>query len=422
VIRFPLVLVAIAVVCWLAGWPLGIDSAVYRAGAQAVWHGQPLYAALPGLPDWAPPLPFTYPPISAIGFLTLAALPVQLAWGLVSVASTGALAVVSRLCDAPRSVLVLPAMLLLEPVWRTIGFGQINLVLMALVLVDVLGTHRHRGLLIGLAAAVKLTPLIFVLHLLVVGRRADAARAVGAFVGLHAVGALLLPADTVRFWTSALMGGNSATSNGWFGNQSLNGMVQRLTGEADWAFGLALALCAVTVVVAMILVRRTSDPLDALLITAFCGLLVSPISWTHHWVWVVPLLLVLARRDVRFAVPVALVFTGAQVLLEASAYVLVGCAVAGLSMTWRSRLVTRYGKSRAHSSDSSSPCVEAVGRQLSNADSDTGEEEVSDVRHVSLLRRRGPRPARCRRATPAGRCVSPPGACCARRAAPSDPR
>ena len=156
---------------------------------------------------------------------------------------------------------------------------------------------------------------------------------------LHAAGALLLPADTARFWSSALLGGNSASSNGWYGNQSLNGMVQRLTGESDWAFGLALVLSAAAVMVAVLLVRRTRDPLDALLITAFCGLLISPISWTHHWVWVVPLAIVLARRNAWLLVPVALVFSGTQFAggrfaLEANAYVLV--PVVGLVlMAWQ---------------------------------------------------------------------------------------
>ena len=56
-----------------------------------------------------------------------------------------------------------------EPVWHTVSFGQINLTLAALVAIDVCRWRgsRYGGMLAGVASAIKLTPLIFVLYLAV---------------------------------------------------------------------------------------------------------------------------------------------------------------------------------------------------------------------------------------------------------------
>jgi alpha-1,2-mannosyltransferase len=306
------VLVGAAVWWWASRLPLGVDSAVYRAGAMAVLRAEPLYQPLREAPPWAD-LPFTYPPVAAILFVPLAVLPVQLGWAGLSVLSVLALGTVVRtvLCHlrpqwASSGVAVNGLVLLsfgLHPIWSTVGFGQVNLVLMALVVVDTLGLRRSRygGVLTGVAAAVKLTPLIFVLHLAAVGRRAEAARALGTFALLQAAAGIALPADTVDYWTSAVptwhRGGSSYASN-----QSLNGLLQRVTGEAGYALPVSVALAAACLLVALRLARRLhagGQPLAALLVTALCGLLVSPISWGHHWVWVVPLGLLLLDRAAR---------------------------------------------------------------------------------------------------------------------------
>jgi len=305
-------LVAIAMVCWQLGWPVGVDSGVYRAGALAVLHGNPLYGSLRFLPSTSGGLPFTYPPVAALVFLPLAALPPQVGWGLLATLSLLGLGFVlhASIGDSARALprWLLPALgigvLALEPVWRGLALGQVNVLLMALVVVDVLVLPRtgRRGALVGLAAAIKLTPLVFVLHLLVTGRRADAARAMGTFVGLNAVCAALLPADTLRYWRSQLLGGDSATTASWAGNQSLNGLIQRLTGHSSWSFALAVGAGILCLAVALPMARRLhqrGEHLGALLVSAFCGLLVSPISWTHHWAWVVPLAGLLVARAAR---------------------------------------------------------------------------------------------------------------------------
>lgn len=298
-----LVFAVVGVVAWALGWPIGFDDAVYRAGAWAVLHGKPLYEPLATLPDWSQvrQLPFTYPPVAALLFTPLTLLPLQLAWGAMAVASTLALGFVvrtgaggARAAWTPAATAALLGAFALEPVWRSFSLGQVNLLLLALVLADTLLLPRTRwgGTLIGVAAAVKLTPLIFVAHLLVTGRRADAARAVGTFFGLNLLGALLLPTDTVDYLTGGMLGGDHATGNAWGGNQSLNGLLQRLTGQASWAFSLAAVGAAACVVVALLLARRLhrrGQALGAVLVTGCAGALASPISWSHHWVFVVPL-------------------------------------------------------------------------------------------------------------------------------------
>jgi alpha-1,2-mannosyltransferase len=303
-------LAAVAVIWWLLDRPLGIDSAVYRAAGFAVSHGEPLYAPLSYLPGWAPELPFTYPPFAAVVFVPLAALPAQLCWGLVAAAAPFALFLVLREFT-DRSWVVLGAFGL-HPVWQTIGLGQLNLVLMALVVVDVLRLRGSRfgGVLIGLAAAIKLVPLIFIGHLLLTGRRADALRAAGTFAAAGTLGAVLLPGDSVRYWTSAVYSGHFAEMKAWVGNQSWAGFLARTWPQWPWLLGFAV----VVGFVAVLLLRwrhRAGDDRGALLVTAGCALVVSPISWTHHWVWIVPALgWLLADGRLRSAAALAILFTG----------------------------------------------------------------------------------------------------------------
>jgi alpha-1,2-mannosyltransferase len=310
----PVGLVLAGIVSWLIDWRLGVDSAVYRSGALALLHGEPLYdsMSLSAEPPWAR-LPFTYPPTAALLFVPLALFPTQVSWGLLGAVSVLGMSLVVRVCvealpERPswltpgRTTLVLSLVLLgIEPVWRTLFLGQINLVLLTMVVVDVLVLRGRRagGVLIGIAAAVKLTPLIFVPHLLLTGRRADALRAVGTFVALQALMLLLIPHDFRQFWTHAVTDPARTGPIYWAGNQSLNGLVLRLSDLAPWSLKVALVIGAVLAVPCAILVRRLhlrGQPVAAMLVTAFLGLLVSPVSWSHHWVWVVPLIVFLLAR------------------------------------------------------------------------------------------------------------------------------
>jgi alpha-1,2-mannosyltransferase len=305
------------IVSWVIDWRLGVDSAVYRSGAIALLTGEPLYDKdfLLSEPPWAS-LPFTYPPTGALLFVPLALFPTQISWGILAAISVLALALVIRvsievtrpswLNPARATILATIGALALEPVWRTLFLGQINIILMALVVTDVLvlgtvtGRARHLGgVLVGVAAAVKLTPLIFVPHLWLTGRRADAVRALGTFAVLQALIFALRPHDFARFWTVAVTDPARTGPTFWAGNQSLNGLVLRLSDLAPWALAAAVGIGAVLAIPAVVLVRRfhhAGQPLAALLVTAFFGLLLSPVSWSHHYVWVVPLLVLLLAR------------------------------------------------------------------------------------------------------------------------------
>jgi alpha-1,2-mannosyltransferase len=311
----PAGLLVAGIVSWLIDWRLGVDSAVYRSGAIALLTGEPLYDNdfLSSEPPWAR-LPFTYPPTGALLFVPLALFPTQVSWGILAAGSVLALALVVRIAvrslparptwmtPATTTIVVTLVALGIEPVWRTLFLGQINLILMALVVVDVLVLGRVRrvgGVLVGVAAAVKLTPLIFVPHLWLIGRRADAVRALVTFAALQALIFVIIPHDFARFWTVAVTDPERTGPTFWAGNQSLHALILRLSDLAPWALGAAIGVGALLAIPAVRLVLRfdrQGKPLAALLVTAFFGLLLSPVSWSHHYVWVVPLLVLLLSR------------------------------------------------------------------------------------------------------------------------------
>jgi alpha-1,2-mannosyltransferase len=331
-----LLVLVFGVVAWLAGWHLGADSAVYRAGALTLVHGDPLYTrdVLTALPDWVR-LPFTYTPAAAPLFLPFALVPSGLVWGVIAVLSVVALMVVITVVSSSpgglpllgRSWWALPAgtaaALALEPVWKTLFLGQINLILMAFVVLDVLVLSargsRWAGVLIGVAAAIKLTPLIFVPHLFFTGRWKDGLRALGTFVALEAVMFAVIPVDAMRFWRDSATDPSRVGSVHWIFNQSLNGLVNRASHLAPWSLAVAVGVAAVLAVPAVWLVvrlHRRGEDAGALLVTAFYGLLLSPVSWSHHWVWAVPLITLLLVKGKRWAAAaVTLLFVSQIVML-----------------------------------------------------------------------------------------------------------
>jgi len=184
---------------------------------------------------------------------------------------------------------------------RTIYLGQVNLILTALILWDLLqpdvtasGRRRWwKGVATGVAAGVKLVPLIFVPYLLLTRRFREAAATLAGFAATVAVGFAVLPHDSSRWWLHGmfLADGNRAGFMGWAGNQSLRAIVTRFAGsvaagQAPWIAAACVAL--ILGLAAACLLDRAGYPVPALLATALTGLLVSPVSWDHHWVWVAP--------------------------------------------------------------------------------------------------------------------------------------
>ncbi|MCG8926041.1 glycosyltransferase 87 family protein [Lentzea sp. CC55] len=288
---------------WSGHHPIDLD--VYRLGGLAWLEGRPLYDGFTG-PPLDPELPFTYPPIAAVLFSGLGFVPEGLLAPLVVAAGFVLLTVVCLAVTAevqPRLTLAVgpPAAigaLALDPVWTTFGYGQINLFLLALVVVDVLlvTDRRWRGVLVGVAAAIKLTPAIFVLYFLVKRDRRAAITSVTTFAGLAVVGFLAAPADSLRYWLHALPDPGRIGDMSLSTNQSIRGLLRGLDLAPGLETPLWAALAAAVVAAAVVVARRTRDDLVALFVIAAAGLLASPVSWLHHWVWCVPVLLFLALR------------------------------------------------------------------------------------------------------------------------------
>ena len=295
------VLLQIAVVAAFAVVYRPFDLQIYLWGGRAVTSGTRLYLGS-AHGNW-----FTYPPFAAALFSPLAAGPalaVRLVWEEASVAAFGWACVVTlRLAGRRPTRTVVLAMvaagLLLEPVYHTLYLGQINLFLLALVLADMCRVSRGRpaGIGIGLAAAIKLVPGIFIVLLLLTRRTRDAVTAGITFGCCALIGFLVDPAASRLYWTH-LFFDTSRVSAAYISNQSPYGAVVRILGGVgrvgSWYYAIPTVLAALGLALAVTLARR-ADWLGATAVTGITGLLVSPISWTHHWVWVMPALVVLAR-------------------------------------------------------------------------------------------------------------------------------
>ena len=298
--------VSAAVCCALAARSQAhfVDLQVYRMGGAAVLHGDRLYQLRL---VW---LPFTYPPFAAVAFAALAVVPWKVAvtvlTGASVVALPTALYLVLRLSgpvreQAPERAWTLAlaaaaAAIWLEPARATLGYGQVDILLTVAVLYDLSlpDTARRKGLIIGLAAGLKLTPAIFAVYLLVTGRRRAAATAAAAFAGTVAAGFSVLPASSAWFWSGrfASPGHVSPVQNPQ--NQSLYGALARAMHTAH-VLPVWLLLATATAVAGLALAAAASRRGDEALGFSLCavtGLLISPISWIHHWVIVIPALLV----------------------------------------------------------------------------------------------------------------------------------
>lgn len=288
---------------WSGHYPIDLD--VYRLGGLAWLNGQPLYVGFTG-PPLDPQLPFTYPPIAAVLFSGLSFLPdgtqnpLVVALGFVAltavcVAVAGKVRPGLKWTVGPLAAIVALA---LDPVWMTYGYGQINLFLLAMVVIDCLlvTDRRWRGVLIGVAAAIKLTPAIFVLYFLGRRDRRAALTSMATFAGLAVLGFLITPRDSAQYWFHSLLNPDRIGDMSLSTNQSIRGVLRGLGLAPGVETVLWASLAALVVAVAVFIARRTQDDLVALFTIAAAGLLASPVSWVHHWVWCVPVLVYLAVR------------------------------------------------------------------------------------------------------------------------------
>jgi alpha-1,2-mannosyltransferase len=273
------------------------DEWVYRAAGEVVrQHPADVYRVLLGEPG-ATQLPFTYPPFAALLF-TLGTGFSFAVWQMVLVVVNIALLPVifflslrvsgrGGITGAALAFALAAMALWLEPVYMTLYFGQINLILLALVIVDLAlpDSCKWKGIGVGIAAGIKLTPLIFVPFLLGSRRVRAGLVALLTFAVTVAIGFGVLPAAARNYWTS-----NLDRPDYKLQNQSIDGFLERLLpGHSAvhtlWlavAFAVALAGLALAVIAS-----RRGLELLGIVLAALTGLLISPISWTHHWVWAV---------------------------------------------------------------------------------------------------------------------------------------
>jgi alpha-1,2-mannosyltransferase len=288
------------VAVWTTGLTALYDLEVYRAGGSALLHGGSLYD---GYVFWV--LYFTYPPFAAAAFTPLALLPaglLKLLFTAVNVAALGtviwlSLRALGRQHRRNLTLGLTGALFWLEPVRSTIDIGQINLLLMLLVLADLLRPSgaRYYGAGVGIAAGIKLVPGVFVLYLLLTRRYRAALVAGAAFLTTVALGFLVAPRDSARYWTGTFLTTGRIGNTAAPGNQSLAGLLARLGAPGPLWVLVALAAGTGGMAVAVLAHRRG----HRLLGLAICGLTscaVSPFAWNHHWVWFVPLLVLLFTR------------------------------------------------------------------------------------------------------------------------------
>lgn len=278
------------------------DLRVYVAAAQAVLHGQDIYTAHHVSPDL---LGYTYPPFAALLMAPLGLLSTGAGRLVMTLLSGVALLVIGSvtfralrpLWSTQRVVAAGIALatvgLVLEPVRTTFHYGQINLMLVAILMIDLLGhlPRRFRGVLIGIATGIKLTPGIFIIYLLVTRRYREAATASAATVATMVVGFLAMPDAARRFWGTYIFDPTRPGSSTLVTNQALRGVIDRLSGGAQGISPVWVIAVLATLAVGFLAVRRAYDRglvMESILLTAAIGVLISPISWTAHWVWALP--------------------------------------------------------------------------------------------------------------------------------------
>ncbi|GIF66350.1 polyprenol-phosphate-mannose-dependent alpha-(1-2)-phosphatidylinositol mannoside mannosyltransferase [Asanoa ishikariensis] len=298
------------------------DLRIYVSAMHWWADGHPLY-------DYAQPdrvqgeLYFTYPPFAALLLRPFALVPVGFTIGFFCVFTVAAVAVAAWWLTAPvadrrglprwlLAGLLFPVALAVEPSRETFFFGQINMVLVLLILADFCHAVPRKwfwaGAGVGLATAIKLFPGIFILYFLVTRRWREAAVSAGTAVVATLLAAAVAPHDSWQFWTSSLFSTERVGRTDYTGNQSLQGLLARLVAPDEpakiWWLLLALAVTGFGMWRAA-RAFRAGDDLSGLTLTGLVGALVSPITWPHHVFWFVPALVVLVdsgrRRDLALA-------------------------------------------------------------------------------------------------------------------------
>jgi alpha-1,2-mannosyltransferase len=295
------------------------DLKIYYNAIRWWEHGHPLYAYTQ--PDKVQAsLGFTYPPFAAVVMYPIIWLPIKLVIVLVWIASGICVLITSGWLLGPLAkrhgwpgwylfCIAVPLITTLEPIRENTAFGQINMYLAILILWDLLFLlprgARWSGVGVGLATAIKLTPGIFILYLLVTRRFRAAGMAAGTAAIATLLAAALSPRESWRYWGHTLWETARIGHLYLRQNQSTMGMLSRIA-KPDHAGSVVWLLLAVLIAgYGLWRAARAAvagDHLTGVTLTGLVGSLVSPVSWQHHLYWFVPALVVLldvaAAREV----------------------------------------------------------------------------------------------------------------------------
>jgi alpha-1,2-mannosyltransferase len=314
-----------ALICALALAAYLADMIVHPAGKMLDWYDLKVYndAGLVARhsPDrlykWQlhPGIKFTYTPFAGLIFGAGSLLSWAVLKWLMTVASLAALAGTAWFTfgglgwrgrsRAAAALALTAAGLWTEPVQRGLHLGQVELLLMVLIVWDICQPDRRRwkGIGIGVAAGIKLVPLIFIPYLVLIGKLRQAAVATAAFLGTAAIGFIFLPRVSATYWlTGYFVRPGNVGDVGSLLNQSLFGLVVRAAGGVRAGTPVWLALAAVVLLLglaAAAVLYRGGRLVAGWLTCALTGLLCSPISWDHHWVWIVPAMALFIDSAVR---------------------------------------------------------------------------------------------------------------------------
>ncbi|MGV9669179.1 MULTISPECIES: glycosyltransferase 87 family protein [unclassified Gordonia (in: high G+C Gram-positive bacteria)] len=282
-------------------WGPPVDLQIYRYGGQFLFHGQHLYdGPMPQANDSI--LPFTYPPFAALAFVPMSWLPVRVLSVIFLVIGCLLTFWLIRVLlrrvgcgDLPIgwTLLLTGIAYELEPVRITLDLGQINLILAGLVIADTLWDRRpawaepYRGLLVGIAAAIKMTPAVVIIYF-IARRQWRAAINVGVgFVVATGIAWAIVPSDSLKYWTSTVFDPDRIGGLAFVYNQGIAGVLARMGMSDSQRSHWWLPLCAIAglycLVLAWHLAKRREYELCFLAAWAV-ALLATPAAWIHHWV------------------------------------------------------------------------------------------------------------------------------------------
>lgn len=328
------VVAAAALIAYLSVWGprYGTDLKVYRDAVNSWRSGHNPYL----LTFTRSGLPFTYPPFALIALWPLAWAPFPvtqwLLWAASLAAATGAIVLVLRDTGAPVTrrlwcnafTWACVALIALEPARSATDYGQIELVLMAIVTADLLSASRYRGIGTGLAAAVKLTPLALVIVLAVSRDTKSVIRATATFLVCTGLPWLLRPRMSGAFWFHDVSDPGRVGTVTYAANQCWYAILHRPPFPASGSEPAWLLLSLTTLAAGTFIARRcvnAGHQAPAILAIAMASLLASPISWTHHWIWVLLIPAMMPRhRTSGIPRPVRIMLWGLLALTIAAPY------------------------------------------------------------------------------------------------------